>query len=749
MLQSDDIKTVIEALEKRQLGNAISILENYGYRFPEQNIISEIDRLKKNYILMLDYWAKGYKDPFLDEQYGHMLQQVYRLTSDIGLRQYIMQNTTLANIFRKSHSVDADWTLNTIIGNLQTFVSDEAMLELLPNATIKEQTKDFHRKHHDYLNSLFNYILTSSQWTDSTAEGFEQMLLMPTISSIDQQMIVSAIMINAVNNFDFNKFRVLANVYQKSTDENVRQRALVGWVFIASVGNKEIYPELNSLVANLLQDSSTVSELLELQIQLMYCVNAESDNRTIQKEIMPDLLKHNNLNITPKGLEEVEEDNMEDILGVGDSDRNIEKVEEGFRRMVDMHKSGSDIYFGGFSQMKRFPFFDTIINWFVPYYNNHPGISHITDNDSGYSLFNKMLSKGPFCNSDKYSFVLALQHVVNHLPENIKEMLNNEDAFSLNAMSDDSCHTATYIRRTYLQDIYRFYRLYPLRNLFRNIFENKKENIGTANYLLFTNDIFRGTLLESKFYDFTAFLLRKKLYGEAFEVLSNFKEVPDDFQYNMLLGTVLLSNHGDSRKYFQSEISASNCFAKALEFKSDIKVLRNYARALFYEGDILKAKEVYSILLGQLPDNNTLMLSYCICMTNLCEYDEAAKLLYRLYYNAPEDINISRVLARALVGDSKYEQAENLYKVIVKSENSVKEDWLNYGYCLWFAGREMESVDKFQYYLTLAYPDCSLLSLREHAEREIVKSELYFILEHEIGYVELQLMLDKICNIVS
>ncbi|MFV3038091.1 hypothetical protein ACNI5A_33700, partial [Klebsiella pneumoniae] len=41
----------------------------------------------------------------------------------------------------------------------------------------------------------------------------------------------SAVMLAAMNCFDPRKFSVMMNVYLKSHDEHLRQRALVGWVF--------------------------------------------------------------------------------------------------------------------------------------------------------------------------------------------------------------------------------------------------------------------------------------------------------------------------------------------------------------------------------------------------------------------------------------------------------------------------------------------------------------------------------------
>ena len=95
--------------------------------------------------------------------------------------------------------------------------------------------------------SLFDYIWTSRLWTDNLSEAFEDILLSPTIDSVDQQLIVSAITVSLLNFFGINKFRLLLHVYQKSVDERVRQRALIGWVLGLNENASRLYTEIHDI----------------------------------------------------------------------------------------------------------------------------------------------------------------------------------------------------------------------------------------------------------------------------------------------------------------------------------------------------------------------------------------------------------------------------------------------------------------------------------------------------------------------
>lgn len=79
------------------------------------------------------------------------------------------------------------------------------------------------------------------------------------------------------------------------------------------------------MVASVLEGNGVANEIADLQKQIIFCMNAEQDNNTIQRDIMPELMKNNNLNITRFGITEKEDDPMNDIFDPGASDRAMEK----------------------------------------------------------------------------------------------------------------------------------------------------------------------------------------------------------------------------------------------------------------------------------------------------------------------------------------------------------------------------------------------------------------------------------------
>lgn len=141
-------------------------------------------------------------------------------------------------------------------------------------------------------------------------------------------------------------------------------------------------------------------------------MNAEKDNVTIHKEILPDMIKGANLRMGRFGIEEKPNDELNDILHPNADEEAMERVEKSIDRMREMEKKGVDIYFGGFSVMKSFPFYRMLSNWFAPFCIHHPGIAQAQREIGNSKMIHGLLGRSPMCDSDKYSLVLALGEII-------------------------------------------------------------------------------------------------------------------------------------------------------------------------------------------------------------------------------------------------------------------------------------------------------------------------------------------------
>ena len=721
MMENKDLLDVYDGLLDKNLSSAMSALEIYLSKFPNQACSDRLYAIQADFQRMADYWKQGYKDPQLPTLYTQLLHRLYVIYVDAQMNHAVGQSTFLSAVYMRLRMTARNWSVQTLREALESYVSDLAMIELEPPHVRGEREKELHRQHHQLMSEWFDNLWLSPVWTDGQASAIEEILLLPTIESLDQQLLVSAITIAVTNHFDLAKFRLLLHIYQKATDENLRQRALVGWVMaLCNDTATYLYSEEMEELKALLEDKAVCQELMQLQQQIIYCVNAEKDRQTIQKEIMPDLLNNGSFRMTRNGIEEVEEDPLNDILHPDEEERRMEQMEESFRRMQDMQNQGSDIYFGGFSQMKRFSFFQDMSNWFVPFYEDHPGIAEVTKRFQDNKFLSSIIKVAPFCDSDKYSFVLAFSQVVDRIPKDMLQMFERGEA-SFGEVAQEVLSSTAYIRRLYLQDLYRFYKIFPHRSEFKSPFEDMDE-------IFFANPIFRNTPLEDCFNDMAAFLIKQHRLNEAVMVLDNCEKAHRDFRFYMMAGYLSMkTDYG----FVNLSDEAVSLYEKALALEPENeKAHFGHAKALFESGDYKEALNEYNFLLKIQPDKKNYLLNRAVCLSKLSRYEEALKDLYRLNYESPDDMNVSRVLAWVLTCNDKYEQADKIYSQLM-GDHAQPEDLLNYGYCLWLSGKNGQAVECFQRYLKET----------KEGKLSIINGERPLLKEKGITEAEIQTML--------
>lgn len=676
------LSKAINCLMDRRLSNAIEVLEQLFVQRPSLMGHSEFEAIKTDYQLMVDYMGRGFSDSHRESLYSTLLQRLYRVAADLEISWRCKNVSAYVNSFRVIDHLNTSHDFVRTV--LESFVSDIAMLSLQPEETRKQKSTELYDRHQLFMNRLFNALWTSCQWTDDDCKFYTELLLSPTVVSTDQQVIVSAISLGAMNQFDINKFKTLVNVYQKATDEHVRQRALVGWVLAVFEG-MDIFPEQDAMIRELCENPTITRELLTLQIQFFYSKDAEKDNDKIQRDIMPDIMRNSNLTIGRLGIMEKEEDAIESILHQDADEKRMEQMEEKVRKMMDMQKQGSDIYFGGFSQMKRFPFFNDMVNWFTPFYLNHPALRPVISKLGDTKFLNTLMERSNFCESDRYSFAFALEQIINQLPADIKDAIGSDAMLGPLAESDDM-EDAISIRRTYLQDLYRFFRLYHTANDFINPFEDNGKGDFVADTFFFTYKSFMGTGLDNVKLRLASHLYKHQQMTELAELLTTFQSA--DPRYAILMGYTNI-NMGKAEFAYQF-------FDYALKAEPDNQwALKGKARAALDAEDYKTAEEVYTELLKLEPGHKNYTMNRCVALLKLGRTSEVREELFRLDYQYPEDLNVKRVLAWAMLSDNSLDKASQLYDTLLAA-TPAHEDYLNAGYCQWAMGNVQRAVELFR-----------------------------------------------------
>jgi len=671
----------------KRLDVAIELLEQLYVQRPTLIGHSELEAVKNDYQLMVDYMERGFTDDKRASLYLSLLQRLYRVAADLEISWRCKNVIVYVDAFRISDHLNTSHDF--IRSVLESFVSDVAMLSLLPEAERTEKAKDLYDRHQVFVNRLFNTLWTSCQWSDDDCAFYTGLMLSPMVDVVDQQLLVSAVTLGAMNQFDINKFKALTTVYQQSTDERVRQRALVGWVLSVFEG-MDIFPEQDEIIRKLCENKDTIRELYTLQIQFFYSQDTEKDNEKLQRDIMPYLVEGSNITIGRLGIVEKEEDSLENILNQDAEDKRMEQMEEKVRKMMEMQKQGSDIYFGGFRQMKRFPFFNDLANWFTPFYIDHPALRTTIERIGQPNILETITNQGNFCESDKYSLAFAMESIINQIPGNIKEMMGSEGAFAPMGTTLDKSNP-TYICRAYIQDLYRFFRLYRSSNELINPFIDNHKSSFVADTFFFVYKSFIGTGLDEYKMRLALYLYKHKNMDKLVELMSTFHV--EDTNYNILMGYINL--------YFGKPDVAYQIFNMVLQEDTENQwALKGMARAAMDCEDYDTAEHTYSQLLRLEPDNINYAVKRCVTLLKTERYAEAREELFRLDYQYPDNMNVKRVFAWTMLLDKSLDKASQLYDRIL-SDAPMAEDYLNSGYCWWAKGNIGQAKNSFQAWITM------------------------------------------------
>lgn len=658
-------------------GSVISRLHRLFDEY-SQPMVGKLADIEESFNMMCGFLLKGVKDEHRGALYVQLSKRLYKLIVDalVDVKLKFDKSAALFATVPNTQELDVE----DLRARLESFVSDLAMLEIEPEEGREARGKALYESRQAIVSRAFVSIVKSRQWSRELASDMKGLLLSPTIDSVDARLLCSAILMAALFEPDAAKVITLMSIYQEATDVRLRQRALVGWVLALDGGNYSLFDEIGERLNVLLRDKDVRSEVMELQIQIVYCMNADRDEETIRKNLMPTIMKNQSFEVSRYGIREKEEDPMEDILHGDETDKKMEELEKAMQKVVDMQKKGADIYFGGFSKMKRFGFFYTLCNWFMPFYTRHPGLEDLPSKLKESGFMAAIVKDAPFCDSDKYSFALSLRSVYSQLPENIREMLNGA-TFKMSEYTGDTSSPVV-VRRLYLQDLYRFFRINDSRKAFYNPFSGKNGHLFIANALY-------KPLMHDEATHVVRNLLKRHQYVEATNILGIFFDGSnaEDLQLNGRLALV-------ERRYADAEA----LFEKAFEKADDIDSMKGYALASFRRGHYVKAIELYQRLSKACPDNYNYRLYTSISLINDGRAEEGVKSLYELYYKLPDNADVLRAMGWGLLALGNVDKAKKMYQEILQSEDKTSADYLNAGYCMWFAGDVSKAVSLFKKY---------------------------------------------------
>lgn len=646
------------------LGTILAQLQQLVSDNPKLGMQDKLESLTMEYRFLIDFMMKGYEDDRREELYRDMTHKAAMFLSDVRHALAVEQNTFLSSLIKDLKGKDVS------------------------SAAIIERLRSEGENHYQSLSEAFTVVLVSGQWREQDSRQWLSYLLSDETPADDACIMVSAIMLSSYTNFSLEKFRTLLYVYDTTDEERLRQRALIGWMMVWS-GSEEVFAEeQKELVLQVAEgNEQLVGDVFEALMQMYTIRHSDEANEKISKEIMPNLTKNNMLMMTSDGLD-FAANSIEDVINPGESERRMNEMESAIRKVADMQKAGVDVFFKGFSSMKRYPFFYKIVNWFVPFRTDHPELAASREKLEDLQFMKRVFVDGPFCDSDKYSFAFTISHVFDQLPDTMKKFLNRDDVAPIGTLdaNDDVRKSGAYVRRMYLQDLYRFFKLFP-QNKFEDFFGGRLDEFVDAIPSL-------GDAAQQSISDFCTFLLR----NNESKVAKKVNEYTKDAVAQILLSATIAYSEGRYEEAFGLYSSVKS------RIKMSNREMVGYARSAMRSQHYQEASDCYAGLMEIDPGNLNYALNHILAEANAGRAEGVVNEAYRYEYENPDNINVKRILAWTLLLSKRAAKSlEEFEKVIVLEGAAVTpeaaSDYLNAAYAAWFAGDAVKYVTLIKQYL--------------------------------------------------
>ena len=340
------------------------------------------------------------------------------------------------------------------------------------------------------------------------------------------------------------------------------------------------------------------------------------------------------------------------------------------REMNDLQMEGADVMMSTFAALKTFPFFNDPSNWFMPFHASHSIVRKA--GDKAVERLSRLVESMPmFCDSDKFSLLLLTGHMggvgfSNMLSglEEQAEMINEEARAQLDAALKERVG----IVRRYIQDLYRFFKLYRRKGEFKDPFVRIGMPLDNPTLRsLFTGDTDLALMTGE-------FFFKRGHYAEALpllrEVAANGFPTPELFQkigYAMQRGGNL---DGALEMYQNSDLLRGDSLWTLRRIASLLRASGRSAEAVGY------LKRAYDID----GEDISTMLALAGALLESGSYKEALALYYKADYLRHGEKTM-RLIAWCLLMAGEYERCREAYDNLGKLPGGyTPSDLLNLGH---------------------------------------------------------------------
>ena len=668
----EGIENIYQLLDAGRVKEALVQLQAIGTHSNRWDIMNRIETAQTAYGYMLQYAKEGMDDPNRQAFYRKTLRSAYELTDEMNIALMAKKTSTVYYDCIRTFALQPAKTYPQLQTLLESFTEDLATAPMLyPNEERRQaEIEKMDRTHESALKEIFNKIWVTPFWSEKEAAEMNDILQSPLVSHNDLAVIVSAATLSLLRVFDPCKFRFLADAYDYE-NPHVSQRAIIGIVIILCKHPRRIYlyPEIIARLSLLSETGSFRHDLKTIQMQLLITRETSQLNKRMREEIIPEMMKNPWFTHPKFRFDETEE--AEDLNPEWEKWMDQNGITEKLQEMGELQLSGADVYIGSFAQLKNYPFFHHMHHWFYPFDINLPILASLKKESEqrSFTMTKIIADSSYFCNSDKYSFCMAMLGIPEALKElNYRQMEEQANAEGCDKEKLETFHSkATEIKdisRHYIQDLYRFFKLW------RN--HKEEEDIFLWKFDLWQNPLLGDVLQQDETIKELADYLLQKQYLE--EAHSLYQKLIDK---QIHLAEVYQKNGYILQKQKQYEKAIGQYKQADILLPDNLWTNKHLAQCYKLNGNLEKALEYYRKVESVQPDNLNIVLQIGQCLARMENYTDALAYFYKVEYLEKNPDNARRAIAWCSFVSGKHEEADKYYRMLTESAGAKAQDWMN------------------------------------------------------------------------
>lgn len=649
------LTTIYSHIEQKQLKDALDGIQELSAMQQNWAVSEKITELTTNYQFMLHYLIEGKKDPEQKQVYNKLIRDIYTLAEDAA--EHLLLQGSSSIFFDKMRLMELRSPVT--IDEYRTIITRQSdtlsFIDLLEEGPEKESRRRQHGlSHENTQQDLFYAVFVSPRANDDFIISCRNFMEAPSVPQHDKALFISAMTMNILQRFDARKIELLLELCNHPEAE-LAIRAVTGIVPIFQIYNSrlELYSGYSDRLKLLSDDKTFGRRFIAAIIAFIQAHETEKITKKLTEEIIPEMMK-----LSPMIGKKIKLDEWMGETGFDEKNPEWQKIldETGLtdklQEFTELQLEGADVFHSTFSNLKSYPFFQQMSNWFLPFTSQHSSVQAIFSNQSEKdSLVEALSGSSLICNSDKYSFCLSIMMMPGNYRKMMASQLGAESDELKNMQKEEEAlnpfQKEETIIKQYIQDLYRFFKLFPRKNEFRDIFGFP------LNYHRLP--AFQPVVMQSGNLEKIALYYFEK---------NNFHEA--------LGAYTLLAETGGS--------------------KSEIWQKIGYCRQML--ADMKGALEAY-LHADLIEENNTWILNrIAYCYRVLKEPVTALEYYHRLEQFRPDDLNIQLNIGHCHLELKEYDKALNYYFKVEMLNSHNTRAWRSIAWCA-FLSRKLDVAERY------------------------------------------------------